>query len=120
MMAIPCYDLLVSSAYTGNYNDVFAFYIWPNTSSIKTNIAVLPGTSTPVSIGSVNIQKPTYFVANYPTTIAQGGTGLDPKLGTGLNGTTKLMSTSVYTIAAGTTYRIKLVIADSKCDYEQN
>lgn len=94
--------------HAGSFNDVFAFFISPvNSTSKPTNIALLPGSNTPVSIGTVNQQSGsnTYYVANHPT----GGT-----LATSINGMTQMLNTSTYNITAGTTYRIKLVIADSK------
>ncbi|WP_291131972.1 choice-of-anchor L domain-containing protein [Flavobacterium sp. UBA7682] len=98
-----------------DYSDAFAFLLTDISTGVTTNLAVIPGTPTPVSVvtirdelyndacGSVNEQ---YFDAFY------GFGGLDP-LGspTNFNGiTVPLVATSP--VIPGNQYHIKLVIAD--------
>jgi len=80
-----------------SFNDVFAFYLNGK------NIALIPNTSTPVSIDNVNAgANASFFVDNYTT-----GT-----LATALDGLTKVL-TATATVTPGQTNHIKLAIADA-------
>lgn len=90
-------------------NDVFAFFLWP-TGTLNTpnrpNIAKVPGTTQAVSIASVNALNNTYYVNNNVGSAT---------LQEGLDGMTKLLTTSVVYLTAFTSYTFKLAIADGKC-----
>lgn len=90
-----------------NYTDGFAFLLKRNGDTSYQNLAVIPGTNTPVKVNTVRgpgtICSPaneTYFDAfngtNYPTNF---------------NGQTKIL-TAKSDVIPGDTYHIKLVIAD--------
>lgn len=112
--------LFASNEYQGNfpcnYSDGFAFLIKVKGSTANyQNLALVPGTTTPVS--SVNV-RPTI-----PASGAQGGcTALNQIYFNGFNtaanatnfgGQTVVMNAQ-STVVAGTTYHIKLVIADDQ------
>jgi gliding motility-associated-like protein len=95
------------SASQCGYTDGFAFLLKPVGAATYQNLAVVPGTSTPVTVSTVrgggtvcNASNVLYFDAfngvNYPTTF---------------NGQTKILKAKADVIS-GTTYHIKLVIAD--------
>lgn len=81
-------------------NDIFGFFIKPASASSFTNIALLPNTSTPVSIKSVNrVTNAVYYVDNASPAAARNSI---------LDGLTVLLSTSTVNVVAGTTYNIKV------------
>lgn len=84
------------------YNDVFGFYV------NGTNVALLPGTSTPVSINTVNAgSNSQYFRNNRP-----------PALDTQLDGLTTILSVQAAVIPNAPN-TIKLVVADTAdSDYD--
>ena len=85
------------------YNDVFAFYLTPPGGS-PTNIALVPGTTDPVSINNVNLENnPQYYIDNDISTAAH--------LNTEMNGLTTVL-TATASIVPGETYHIKLAICD--------
>jgi gliding motility-associated-like protein len=97
------------------FSDAFAFLLTDIASGITTNIAVVPTTTTPISVvtvrdqlynngcASVNAQ---YFGEYY------GATGLDPLTSpTNFNGRTTPL-TATANVTPGNQYHIKLVIAD--------
>lgn len=99
------------SEFVGQFDDVFGFFV------NGTNAALLPGTTTPVSINTVNngnsgdatvpISNPQFFVNNDiepPTPPVQ--------LNTELDGLTVVLSVQVP-VNAGVTNHIKLAIADA-------
>lgn len=74
-------------------------------SSTHVNVGLLPNTTLPVSIGTVNaINNTQYFVPNTLGTASPKATEFD--------GFTTLLKTNDHYVTAGTTYRIKLGIAD--------
>lgn len=91
-------------SFVGSFNDAFAFWITGAGYSGMTNIALVPGTSTPVSINTVNnsmgCTNCQYFVSNAPSVapIAYGGY------------TTPLQA--IATVNPDSTYHIKLAISD--------
>uniref|UniRef100_A0A383W8B1 Peptidase M11 gametolysin domain-containing protein n=1 Tax=Tetradesmus obliquus TaxID=3088 RepID=A0A383W8B1_TETOB len=86
------------------YNDIFGFFMW-EASGTHTNIALLPNASSPVSISTVNALHNTYYINN---DYASATTATE------LNGLTKLIKTADYYVTAGTTYHVKLAIADGQ------
>lgn len=74
-------------------------------SGTHTNIALLPNTSSPVSISTVNALHNTYYINNDYASATKA---------TELNGLTKLIKTADYYVTAGTTYHVKLAIADGQ------
>lgn len=88
---------------SSQYNDIFGFLVWQNGAISKTNVALLPSTSTPVSISKVN------QVANYNTYYTSNTAKI---LNTELNGMTKLLTTKEYNVTSGQQYNLKLVIGE--------
>ncbi|MFK7922341.1 MAG: choice-of-anchor L domain-containing protein, partial [Bacteroidia bacterium] len=90
-----------------NFNDIFGFFVsGPGLPPGGTNIALIPGTTTPVSIDNVNAFTNNGFFVNNPT---NGGTTIK------YNGfTTPLLA--LIKVEPCLTYRIKLVIADGGDD----
>ncbi len=92
--------------YVGSpYNDVFGFFLNGK------NVALLPGTITPVSINSVNCdQNSAYYIDNDPVNFAcYGGTLLD----TQMDGLTVVLHVTAEVIPDETNH-IKLAIADAQ------
>lgn len=91
-----------------NYTDGFVFLLKKaNTSDTYTNLAVVPGTSTPVRVNTVRGPgslcppvNPQYFDQFNPTNYS-----------TNYNGQTKIL-TAQSTVEPGVLYHIKLVVAD--------
>ena len=96
-----------------NYPDAFAFLLTNTVSGTTTNLAVLPATNTPISVDNVrdNLYNSTCSSvnANFFGNFYGGSNGnISP---TNFNGETVLLTASAVLIP-GTTYHIKLVIAD--------
>ncbi|MDI9256709.1 choice-of-anchor L domain-containing protein [Flavobacterium sedimenticola] len=98
-----------------DYSDAFAFLLTDLSTGVTTNLAVVPNTTTPVSVVTIRDQQynnacasvnPQYFDAFY------GFGGLDPLSSpTNFNGVTVPL-TATSTVTPGNQYHIKLVIAD--------
>ncbi len=101
------------------FSDVFAFLLTDLTTGVTTNIAVIPGTNTPVSVkdirnsiynsscGSVNPSLFNIYNVNNPATSSLN-----------MRGFTKILNASAVTIP-NNPYRIKLVIGDyNDADYD--
>eukprot|EP00877_Chromochloris_zofingiensis_P006714 jgi/Chrzof1/2296/Cz11g10020.t1 len=89
-----------------DYNDMFGF--WISQGASKTNVALLPGTSTAVGIATINPTTNTqYYVSNWNT-----GTNAAGTLATAMDGLSTLLQTGTYTVTSGVTYHVKLAIAD--------
>ena len=89
------------------YNDVFAFFL------DGTNIALIPGTTTPVSVNSVNGGNPLGVDASHPESFnnndpSDGG----PFYSFAFDGFTDVFTAQALDIGSGT-HHIKLAIADS-------
>ena len=111
------FDFIFASEEYGNfqclYSDAFAFLLTNMTTGVTTNLAVVPSTTTPISVvtirnflynsscSSVNAQ---YFGS------FNGGSGA-ANSATNFNGQTKVL-TAASVLTAGVPYHIKLVIAD--------
>jgi gliding motility-associated-like protein len=92
------------------FNDAFGFFLWgPNPSGPAynaTNIALIPGTSTPVTINNVGpgaAQNPTFYTNNVNG--AAYGTAIQ------YDGTTVIL-TAAASLICGETYHIKLAISN--------
>lgn len=96
---------------TGGFADVFAFVVSGVTvTHPATNVALIPGTSTPVTALNVNLNvNPTYYVDN--------GNGMGS--GTAPDGPTvqydgfTVVLTAIDTVTCGQTYHIKMMVADA-------
>lgn len=88
------------------YNDVFAFVLsGVSTPYPATNIALIPGTGTPVSIDNINdLSYPQYYVDNGDGSLGNGTIQFD--------GFTTVL-TAKAAVICGETYHIKLAIADA-------
>lgn len=89
--------------FVGSFNDVFAFFLNGQ------NIALIPGTTTPVSINDVNLTSNSQFYVD--NDIQDGSVHLD----TEMDGLTVVL-TATATVTAGQTNHIKLAIADAGDD----
>jgi uncharacterized repeat protein (TIGR01451 family) len=88
--------------YVGLINDIFAFFIDGQ------NVALIPGTSTPVSINTVNLQSnSTFYRNNDPSDL-----GMPTPFGTQFDGFTTVL-TAMRTLTPNVSHHIKLVIADN-------
>ena len=88
------------------YSDAFAFLIKKaDNSTPYENIAVVPGTQTPVSTLTINA------AANCPRNVDYFGSFNAEETPTNFNGQTKIL-TAKTNVEIGVTYHIKLVIAD--------
>lgn len=97
----------------GDYNDAFGFFIsGPGITGVQ-NIAKVPGTTSDVSVLTINtVNNPLYFVENYSTkgcTIT-GGCGSNTST-LEYNGYTRKMIAKIK-VLNGATYHVKLAIAD--------
>jgi gliding motility-associated-like protein len=93
-----------------NFNDVFAFFIsGPGIAGVQ-NIALIPGTNTPVTIDNVNAgNNNTYYVDN--------GDGFTPPFSTGnqyiqYDGYTTVLRAEASDLIPCSTYHLKLAVAD--------
>jgi len=94
------------------FNDVFAFFL--NGDTVSDNIALIPGTTTPVAINNVNGGGPAYGTnpsnsAYYINNDLQDG---GPYLDTEMDGLTTVF-TATASVTKGETNHIKLAIADA-------
>lgn len=94
------------------FNDVFAFFL--NGYDVSDNIALIPGTTTPVAINNVNGGGPAYGTnpsnsAYYINNdLTDGGGSID----TEMDGLTTVFTATAY-VTKGDTNHIKLAIADA-------
>jgi PKD repeat protein len=90
--------------FVGQFNDVFAFFVDGQ------NVALVPGTSTPVAINTVNLTTNSSFYRNNDPSDLN-----PPPFGTQFDGfTTVLTATTILT--PNVSHHIKLVIADTDDD----
>lgn len=99
-----------SNASTCKYSDVFVFLIKPKNGGTYQNIAVIPGTSTPVKVTTVHPAIPNGCPAKNETYFGQFNTSNAP---INFNGRTAVL-TAKADVTPGVLYHIKLVIADQK------
>lgn len=111
------FDFLFASEEYGNFqclfSDAFAFLLTNLNTGVTTNLAVVPGTNTPISVVTIRdflynsgcpSENPTYFGS------FNGGANAGASA-TNFNGQTVVMNASA-TLIPNTQYKIKLVIAD--------
>jgi gliding motility-associated-like protein len=99
-----------NNANTCNFSDLFGFLIRPINSSTYQNIALVPGTNTPVKVTTVHPEIPNgcaaqneiYFDTFNPSTAPIN-----------FNGQTEILTATATTIP-NQTYHVKLVIADEQ------
>lgn len=106
------------NVYVGSFNDVFGFFV------NGTNVALIPGTSTYVSINNVNAcQNSTYFINNTTQTTNLGACSLtlpSAGLNTSMNGLTTVFTVDAP-VTPGVTNHVKLAIADAEdCALDSN
>ena len=99
------------------YNDVFGFFISGPGIVGQQNIALIPGTTTPVSINNINCQgaNPSYYICNDPNNSICPGSANCPPVGTQTalqyDGLTVLLQAKIV-IQPCQTYHLRLGIAD--------
>ncbi len=85
-----------------SFNDVFGFFF------NGANVALLPGTTTPVSINNVNLgSNSSYYNTNDPSN------GTPTPFAFEYDGFTDVLTASITGLTAGETYHLKLAIADA-------
>jgi gliding motility-associated-like protein len=112
------FHFLFASEEYGNFqcqfSDAFTFLLTNTTTGLTTNLAVVPGTTTPISVTTIReftynsscpSENPAYFGA------FNGGSDANASA-TNFNGQTVSMSASSNSLIPNTPYHIKLVIAD--------
>ena len=91
-----------------SFNDVFGFFITDSQGN-KQNIAVIPGTNTPIAVNNVNlVSNSGYYRNNDPSDYGFGNTPFN----IGFDGLTTPL-TAVASVTPGQTYHFKLAIADN-------
>lgn len=91
------------------YNDVFGFFVNGN------NIALVPGTTIPVSINNVNSENPYNPASTFPTAVYYVNNDLDDgggSIDTEMDGLTVVLNAEV-SVVPGETNHMKLAIADA-------
>lgn len=79
------------------FNDIFGFFVSGGGFNNE-NIALLPNSTTPVSINSINaVTNPDYYLSSHPNLVYDGYT---------------VPLTATFQAVAGVTYHLKIVIAD--------
>lgn len=107
------YNDFVSSGGVGGVNDVFGFYLTGITTPLaQTNIALLPGSSTPVSIFTVNNGYSFGASAGPCTNCAYYVDNIGGGIDVVYDGMTVVL-TAIYPVICGETYHIKIAIADA-------
>lgn len=89
--------------FVGSYNDVFAFFISGPGISGEENIAVVPGTTSPVTINNINLDNYWQFYNNNES----GNTNIQ------FDGFTTILTAKKEGLVPCKTYRLKLIIADA-------
>ncbi len=88
------------------FNDVFGFFF--NGTAIADNVALIPGTSTPVSINNINKgANASYYNNNDPSD------GVPTPFGFEYDGFTDVFTAAILGLTPGATYHLTLAIADA-------
>lgn len=103
-----------------NFNDVFGYFITADTSAPYTgyqNFALVPGTTNPVSINFINNGTPGGNGNGATVDLSQSAQFIDNPANSGnvtieFDGMTKKLRASAKNLTPGTTYHVKLVLAD--------
>ncbi|MFM8295591.1 MAG: choice-of-anchor L domain-containing protein, partial [Microcystaceae cyanobacterium] len=91
-----------------SFNDVFGFFV-TDPAGVTTNIAVIPGTTTPIAVNNVNsLSNPAYYLNNDPTDFGFSTTPHN----TEFDGFTTGLTAAIQVIP-GEIYKFKLAIADN-------
>ncbi|HEX8563059.1 MAG TPA: choice-of-anchor L domain-containing protein [Flavobacterium sp.] len=118
------FDFIFASEEYGNYqcqfSDAFAFLLTNMNTGVTTNLAVVPSTSTPISVVTI---RDFLYNSSCPSANAQyfglfNGGSAAAGSPTNFNGQTELLNASAA-LVPNTPYHIKLVIAD-RTDYESD
>ncbi|TDD96972.1 T9SS type B sorting domain-containing protein [Flavobacterium cellulosilyticum] len=114
------FQFLFASEEYGNYqcqfSDAFAFLLTNESTGVTTNLAVIAGTTTPISVVTI---RDFLYNSSCPSANSNyfgsfnGGSAAESSA-TNFNGQTVVMNASSTTLIPNTTYHIKLVIADRK------
>jgi gliding motility-associated-like protein len=99
-----------NNAGTCEYSDLFGFLIKEVGNNPYENIALVPGTNTPVKVTTVHPEIPGECQAENEAYFESFNGAVSP---TNFNGQTKVL-TATATIIPSTTYHVKLVIADEQ------
>ncbi|MBW1658327.1 T9SS type B sorting domain-containing protein [Flavobacterium quisquiliarum] len=110
------FDFLFASNEYGEFqcgfSDVFAFILTDLTSGISTNLAVVPGTTTPVSVKNIRDQQYNSSCLSANATLFDRYNVANPtESAINMRGETKVLTAS-STVIPNRTYRIKLAIGD--------
>lgn len=110
------FDFLFASNEYGEYqcgfSDVFAFLLTDLTTNDQTNLAVIPGTYTPVTVKNIrDSANNSSCLSNNPTLFSKYNITDPSTSATNLKGETVLLTAS-STVIPNRTYRIKLAIGD--------
>ncbi|PBJ10967.1 T9SS type B sorting domain-containing protein [Flavobacterium sp. ACN6] len=110
------FDFLFASNEYGEFqcgfSDVFAFILTDLTTGISTNLAVLPGTNTPVSVKNIRDQQYNSSCLSANATLFDRYNVANPSQSPiNMRGETKVL-TAASTVIPNRTYRIKLAIGD--------
>lgn len=107
------YNDFVSSGGLGGVNDVFGFYLTGISTPLpQTNIALIPGGTTPVSIFTVNNGYSAGVSGGPCTNCAYYVDNFNGGIDVVYDGMTTVL-TAVYPVICGETYHIKIAIADA-------
>mgnify|MGYP003671783392 CR=1 FL=1 len=99
-----------NNANTCNFSDLFGFLIRPINSSTYQNIALVPGTNTPVKVTTVHPEIPNGCAAQNEMFFDTFNPSTAP---INFNGQTEILTATATTIP-NQTYHVKLVIADEQ------
>lgn len=87
--------------FVGFFNDVFAFWVWEQAATVPYNMAIVPGTSTPISINTINNDtNSAYYIDNTNGMVLQADAYTTP-------------ITQMYMTTPGQNYHFKIGIADA-------
>lgn len=99
--------------YQCGFSDVFAFLLTDTSTGITTNLAVLPGTTTPVSV--LTIRDNTYnsgCISENPELFSTYNVNNPASSTLNMRGHTEVLNASSTLVPDGRTYRIRMVIGD--------
>ena len=110
------FDFLFASNEYGQYqcgfSDVFAFLLTDLTTNTQTNLAVIPGTTTPVSVKNIRDNaNNSSCISNNPVLFSRYNVTTPATSAINMGGETVLLKAS-STVIPNRTYRIKLAIGD--------
>ena len=94
--------------YVNSYNDIFAIFL------DGANVAMIPGTSTPISINNINnCVNPAYYINNNSSggSLSCNPTAVNANLNTQFDGLTVVITLNLP-ITSGTNHHLKIAIAD--------